>query len=129
MLRSSGIYVAPNTGGESFGIVLLEAMACKTPVIASDLPAFVRVLDYGRAGLIFENESAAALADSLRKLLQDPQMGSQFAADGFDRVQEFDWSRVATQILDVYATVVEGSGPVQEDLRGQIVGRLAHDIP
>lgn len=127
MLRSSGMYVAPNTGGESFGIVLLEAMACRTPVVASDLPAFVRVLDYGKAGLIFTNESASDLADAMRKLLLDSQLGTDFAAAGFERVQEFDWSRVATQILDVYATVVAGSGPVQEDLRGQIVGRLAPD--
>jgi phosphatidylinositol alpha-mannosyltransferase len=121
------MYVAPNTGGESFGIVLLEAMACHTPVVASDLPAFVRVLDYGKSGLIFENESATELAQSLRTLLLDPSLGFDFANAGFERVQEFDWSRVATQILDVYATVIAGSGPVQEDLRGQIVGRLAPD--
>jgi phosphatidylinositol alpha-mannosyltransferase len=127
MLRSSGVYVAPNTGGESFGIVLLEAMACRTPVIASDLPAFMRVLDYGQSGLLFANESVDELVIALRKFLQNPDIAEGLAESGFQRVQEFDWSRVASQILDVYATVVEGSGPVQEDLRGQIVGRLAPD--
>ena len=56
MLHSVDVYVAPNTGGESFGIVLLEAMAAGTPVVASDLDAFSRVLDGGRAGVLFANE-------------------------------------------------------------------------
>ncbi|MCX6402611.1 MAG: glycosyltransferase family 4 protein, partial [Actinobacteria bacterium] len=69
MLQSSAMYVAPNTGGESFGIVLLEAMACHTPVIASDLPAFNRVLDFGTCGLLFENENPQSLANAIRETI------------------------------------------------------------
>lgn len=129
MLRGAGVYVAPNTGGESFGIVLLEAMAARTPVIASDLPAFLRVLDFGAAGVTFMNEDAEDLARALREVLQSEQRRSQLVEEAFERVQLFDWSRVATSILDVYETVIALSGPVQEDLRSQIVGRLAPDQP
>ena len=125
MLRGAGVYVAPNTGGESFGIVLLEAMAARTPVVASDLPAFLRVLDFGAAGLSFRNEDAGDLARALREVLNDTSRKAALVEAAFERVQLFDWSRVATSILDVYETVVAQSGPVQEDLRSQIVGRLA----
>ena len=68
---SADIYVAPNTGGESFGIVLLEAMASGTPVLASDLEAFRRVCDEGRAGASFVNEDPADLARAAIELLDD----------------------------------------------------------
>jgi phosphatidylinositol alpha-mannosyltransferase len=127
MLASSEIYVAPNTGGESFGIVLLEAMACRTPVIASNLAAFNRVLDYGKAGVSFENENAEDLARALRELLSNDQRRQQLSDAGFARVQKFDWGRVAGDIINVYETVTAMSGPVEEDFRGQIIGRLAGD--
>ena len=125
MLAGSEIYVAPNTGGESFGIVLLEAMACHTPVVASDLPAFQRVLDYGSAGVLFENENSHDLAAALRGLLHDPVEQSTLAGSGYRRVQQFDWNRVASDIIHVYETVTAMTGPVEADFRGQIVGRLA----
>lgn len=125
MLSGAGVYVAPNTGGESFGIVLLEAMACHTPVVASDLPAFVRVLDYGSAGVTFRNEDVEDCARALREVLGDSRRREILSEAGFERVQLFDWSKVATSIIDVYETVSALAGPVQEDFRSQIVGRLA----
>ncbi len=127
MLAGSAIYVAPNTGGESFGIVLLEAMACHTPVIASNLAAFNRVLDYGNAGLSFENENSEDLARALRQLLSNPTQQHDLSEAGFSRVQQFDWGRVAGDIINVYETVTAVSGPVEEDLRGQIIGRLVRE--
>lgn len=127
MLAGAGVYVAPNTGGESFGIVLLEAMACHTPVVASNLPAFLRVLDYGNAGILFENENVDSLVIALREILKDEKRRDELSVSGFERVQEFDWGRVASDIINVYETVTATSGIVEEDLRGQIVGRLAGD--
>lgn len=127
MLSGVGVYVAPNTGGESFGIVLLEAMACHTPVVASDLAAFVRVLDNGKAGVTFTNEDAEDCARALREVLSDSSRRAELGKIGFERAQLFDWSRVATSIIDVYETVTAHSGTVQEDLRSQLVGRLAPD--
>lgn len=127
MLQSAGMYIAPNTGGESFGIVLLEAMACKTPVIASNLPAFNRVLDFGSCGLLFENEDPNSLANAIRTTISDSTAVTERVETAFNRVQQFDWGKVATALIDVYATITLDQPKVAEDLRGQIIGKLAGD--
>ncbi len=124
-LASVDLYVAPNTGGESFGIVLLEAMAAGAPVVASDLDAFERVLDNGRAGRLFPVGDASALASVIVDLLEHPDERADLRAAGFARADLYDWPRVARDILNVYESVTAGQGPVEEDLRGQIVGRWA----
>ena len=91
VLGSVDIYVAPNTGGESFGIVLIEAMAAGTAVLASDLPAFSRVLDGGVAGAMFVNEDSDDLAQQAVALLLDPQRRASLVAAGSQRVMRFDW--------------------------------------
>lgn len=123
--HSVDLYVAPNTGGESFGIVLLEAMASRTCVLASDLDAFERVLDGGRAGALFRNEDAADLAVRANELLADEPRRRALADAGFDRAWLFDWGRVAAEVLDVYASVTSTGEKVTNDLRGQFVGRWA----
>ena len=82
MLRSVDVYVAPNTGGESFGIVLLEAMAAGTPVLASDLEAFRAVLGDGDSGRLFANGDADDLAAKAGDLLDDPAARASLAALG-----------------------------------------------
>lgn len=124
VLASGTIYVAPNTGGESFGIVLLEAMASGTPVVASDLDAFERVLDNGRAGVTFENENSADLAMVVSELLNDPQRRTDLATQGKLRAAEFDWSVVAERIVDVYESIRVPGVKVEPDLTGQMIGRL-----
>ena len=124
-LASLDAYVAPNTGGESFGIVLLEAMAAGAPVIASDLDAFARVLDGGRCGALFPVGDAAALEETVVDLLGDPAARAELVAAGSRRVTAYDWRTVAGDLIDVYASVTAGQSGVREDLRGQIVGRLA----
>ena len=123
--HSADVYVAPNTGGESFGIVLLEAMASGTPVLASDLDAFDRVLDHGRAGVMFANGDSADLSARAGDLLADPARRSVLAVAGRERAAVYDWERVAREIVDVYDSVTVTGVPVQCDLRGQLVGRLA----
>lgn len=128
-LASLDIYVAPNTGGESFGIVLLEAMAAGAPVVASDLDAFTRVLDGGRCGRLFPVGDAGHLASTLVDLLSDEQARQDLAEAGRMRAAAYDWPAVAGDLLDVYASVTSGQSAVREDLRGQIVGRLARRRP
>ncbi len=123
-LRSATLYVAPNTGGESFGIILTEAMAAGAPIVASDLPAFESVLD-GDAGAMFRNEDPHDLARVVIQLLRDPGEREALVRRGHERVQAFDWQRVAQDILDVYDSVITGETGVREDLRGQLVGRFA----
>ena len=106
MLRSVDVYCAPNLGGESFGIILLEAMAAGTAILASDLDAFRRVLDDGLAGVLFPTGDAGALARGLAALLDDPARRAALAAAGAYVVAEYDWPAVARQVLEVYETVV-----------------------
>jgi phosphatidylinositol alpha-mannosyltransferase len=108
LLRSVDLYVAPNTGGESFGIILVEAMSAGAPVLASDLDAFRQVLDGGRAGELFPVEDAAALAAAATALLRDPDRRARLAAVGRRHVRRYDWRTVGTDILGVYETVTAG---------------------
>ncbi|MFW0784896.1 glycosyltransferase family 4 protein [Gordonia sp. CPCC 206044] len=111
-LRSADVYCAPNLGGESFGIVLVEAMAAGAAVVASDLNAFRRVLDDGRAGRLVPTGSSDRLADAVIELLSDDTARAELVAEGRRRADRYDWSRVADQILRVYDTVTVGAGPV-----------------
>ena len=129
LLGTVDIYVAPNTGGESFGIVLIEAMAAGTAVLASDLPAFSRVLDGGIAGAMFVNEDSDDLAQQAIALLADPQRRAELVAAGSQRVMRFDWDHVVDDVLAVYESVTISGERVHEDLRGQIIGRLSTGIP
>ena len=109
LLRSVDLYIAPNTGGESFGIILIEAMAAGVAVLASDIPAFVRVLDGGRAGANFTNEDPSDLARQIIRLIQDAEARAATAAAGRVRADAFDWGVIVDEILLVYETVVEGA--------------------
>jgi len=106
MLRSIDVYCAPNLGGESFGIILLEAMAAGAPIVASDLDPFRRVLDDGRAGTLFRTGDPAALAKALAGLLDDPARRQRLVEIGAEVVAGYDWPVVAKQIVAVYETVV-----------------------
>jgi phosphatidyl-myo-inositol alpha-mannosyltransferase len=112
-LRSADVYCAPHTGGESFGIVLVEAMAAGTPVVASDLHAFRRVLCNGDAGRLVPVEDSAALAAGLVAVLQNDQLARRYVAAGADAVRRYDWSVVANQIMRVYETVAASGTKVQ----------------
>ena len=106
MLRSVDVYCAPNLGGESFGIILLEAMAAGAPILASDLDPFRRVLDDGRAGTLFRTGDPDSLARGLAGLLDDPAGRQRLVGVGTDVVAGYDWPVVAKQIVAVYETVV-----------------------
>ena len=105
LLRSVDLYVAPHTGGESFGIVLVEALSAATPVVASDLPAFRRVLAEGECGELFVAGDPAALGAALLHLIADPERGRTLAERGSAEVLRYNWAVVARQVVDVYETV------------------------
>jgi phosphatidylinositol alpha-mannosyltransferase len=109
MLRSVDVYVAPNTGGESFGMVLTEAMAAGAAIAASDLDAFRRVLDGGRAGALFRSGDAGSLTALLAALLEDPVRRTRLAACARTVAAGFDWPTVAARVLEVYATAIEAT--------------------
>ncbi|MFI1964821.1 glycosyltransferase family 4 protein [Streptomyces pathocidini] len=117
LLRSVDLYVAPNTGGESFGIILVEAMSAGAPVLASDLDAFAQVLAGGEAGELFTAGDADALAASALRLLGDPARRAELRERGSRHVRRFDWSTVGADILAVYETVTDGAASVAADER------------
>ncbi|MFE6688890.1 glycosyltransferase family 4 protein [Streptomyces sp. NPDC057743] len=117
LLRSVDVYVAPNTGGESFGIILVEAMSAGAPVLASDLDAFAQVLDQGEAGELFANEDAEALAAAAIRLLNRPERLAELRTRGTKHVRRFDWTTVGADILAVYETVATGASAVATDER------------
>jgi phosphatidyl-myo-inositol alpha-mannosyltransferase len=111
-LRSADVYCAPHTGGESFGIVLAEAMAAGTPVVASDLHAFRRVLLDGAAGRLVPIDDGAALAAALIAVLENDVVAERYSVAGADAVRRYDWSVVANQIMRVYETVAAAGSKV-----------------
>jgi len=118
LLRSVDVYCAPHTGGESFGIVLVEAMSAGAMVVASDLGAFRRVLDDGAAGVHFRNGDSDHLAETLNRVLDDPDLRRSIATRAADVVRRYDWSVITEQVLTVYEMVLSGTTPglrVSED--------------
>jgi phosphatidylinositol alpha-mannosyltransferase len=112
-MRSADVYCAPNTGGESFGIVLVEAMAAGTAVVASDLHAFRRVLRDGEAGQLVPVEDSAALAAGLIAVLENDVLRERYVKAGAAAVRRYDWSVVAGQIIRVYETVARSGSKVR----------------
>jgi phosphatidylinositol alpha-mannosyltransferase len=107
-LKSVEIYVAPNTGGESFGIILTEALSAGTAVVASDIPAFKAVLENGQVGALFRNEDSSDLAKVIVALLRDDARREKLATNGKLSAQKYDWQVVAKQIGSVYEMAIAG---------------------
>ena len=112
ILGRADIYVAPNTGGESFGIVLVEAMAAGWAVVASDLEAFAAVCNVESdtpAGVLFRNGDATDLARVLEELVAHPDKRAALTRAGEQRAREYDWDHVAAAVMQVYETVADGT--------------------
>ena len=103
VLAEADVLVAPNTGGESFGIVLVEAMAARTAVVASDLPAFRAVLDDGRHGALFPPGDPSALAAAVTGLLDAPAQRRALVRRAGAAATAYDWATVAPRVSEVYA--------------------------
>lgn len=104
--HSVDVFCAPNTGGESFGIVLAEAMAAGAPIVASDLDAFRRVLRGGRAGELFENGDSDQLAEAIGRLLDNPERRATLSAAASAAVRDYDWPKIARDVVKVYEAVL-----------------------
>ena len=119
MLKSVDVYCAPNTGQESFGVILLEAMAARTPIVASELEAFKRVLGGGVAGQLFPIGDSAALARELARVLDDAALRRRLVEAAAKAVVPYDWSTVVKEVLRVYELAIAGaSAPLDRPRRG-----------
>jgi phosphatidylinositol alpha-mannosyltransferase len=103
--RTADVFCAPNTGNESFGVILLEAMAAGTPVIASNIEGFAYVVGHEQEGLLVPPRDATALADALVQLLADADRRQEMGRRGQEKACQFSWDRVSQQVLDFYQRV------------------------
>ncbi len=119
-LASVDCYCAPNTGGESFGIILAEALSAGAPIVASDIPAFDALLRQGRNGVLFQSENEISLASKIIEVLKDGNLRAQLSRDGKEYGATFDWDIIAERIYDVYEMAMNGLGKVtlSSDSRG-----------
>ncbi len=104
-LRGADVFCAPSLGGESFGVVLLEAMAARTPVVASDLVGYATVARDGKDAELVPPGDATALAAALRRVLEDPDHARHLVASGDERAAEFSMEHLAEIYLDIYERV------------------------
>ncbi|HEY7702110.1 MAG TPA: glycosyltransferase family 4 protein, partial [Candidatus Limnocylindrales bacterium] len=106
LYKTADVYVSPATGGESFGIVLLEAMAAGTPIVASDIHGYKGVVRRGREGLLVPPRQPRELAVAIDRLLGDPALRERMGASGRARAEEFSWPRVTAKVDDYYGFVI-----------------------
>ena len=108
--KSCDIFCAPSTGGESFGIILLEAMAMGKPVIASDIQGYRTVVRHGEEGLLVPPKDETALAVGIAKLLADKDLREKMSYNAREKVLDYSWSKIALRVLDYYREVGEQYG-------------------
>ena len=99
---TADIFCSPATGAESFGIVLLEAMAAGKPLIVSGIEGYSAVVDHGKQGLLFPRKDAGALANSLELLIRNPELRQKLGSKGRQAVEQYRWRRVASQVETYY---------------------------
>jgi len=104
--RTADIFCAPATGGESFGIVLLEAMACGKPVVATSIGGYASVLAHGEEGLLVPPRDEESLARALLSLLEDKSLRQQMGAKGRIKAEKYSWTNVARQVMEYYTSLL-----------------------
>jgi phosphatidylinositol alpha-mannosyltransferase len=106
LYRTADVYVSPATGGESFGIVLLEAMAAGAPIVASDIHGYKGVVRRGREALLVPPREPKALAGAIARLLREDDLRAEMSVAGLERAQEFSWERVTRKVDDFYGVII-----------------------
>ena len=123
LFRTADVFSSPATGGESFGIVLLEAMAAGAPIVASDIHGYKGVVRRDREGLLVPPHEPKELAIAIGRLLDDPALRAEMAAAGQERAEAFSWPRVTAKVEDYYGFVIRrlaATGSLPEDFHSPI---------
>jgi phosphatidylinositol alpha-mannosyltransferase len=105
--RSADVFCAPATSRESFGLILLEAMATGRPIVATNIEGFASVVTNGQEGLLVPPMTDRPLAEALLKLLKDKQLRTQMGQKGLVTAQKYSWEGVAARVLDYYGKTIE----------------------
>jgi phosphatidylinositol alpha-mannosyltransferase len=118
--QTADIFCAPATGKESFGIVLLEAMALGKPIVATSNAGYASVVADGEQGLLVPPKNIKALAEALKRLIEDGSLRGKLGANGLETVQSYDWPLVAQRILDYYEQAARSRDVPQNTTEKQI---------
>ncbi|MFQ6015467.1 MAG: glycosyltransferase family 4 protein [Anaerolineae bacterium] len=121
--RSCHLFCAPSTGFESFGIVLLEAMAAGAPIVASDIAGYREVLEHRKEGLLVEPENERALAEAIIYLLKNPDLGRTMGEQGKVKAACYAWDKIAQRILDYYEELLAVKFPTRAASRVTVSGK------
>lgn len=105
---SADVFCAPSTGRESFGLILVEAMASGAPVVASAIPGYQGVITHGETGLLVEPKDAQSLAMGLVRILADTDLRQRLTTNALEHVRQYDWERVAARVKTVYELALQG---------------------
>jgi phosphatidyl-myo-inositol alpha-mannosyltransferase len=124
-LRLAEVLCAPSLTGESFGMVLTEAFAASTPVVASDIPGYRDVAREGIDGLLVPPGDALALAQALRTLALDPVRRVEMAVSARERAERFSWTHVAEEVSEVYEQAIAVGRPATRPARFAVRHGLA----
>jgi phosphatidylinositol alpha-mannosyltransferase len=106
--RSADVFCAPATGKESFGVILLEAMAVGTPIVASANEGYVNIASHGVEGLLVPPKDRDALVQAITSLLADKPLRHEMGARGRLRAQEYSWEHVGHRVMDHYLSLLKG---------------------
>ena len=106
LFKTADVYVSPATGRESFGIVLLEAMAAGTAIVCSDIHGYKGVVRRGEQALLVPPGESRPLAEAIRRVLDDPDLRERMRQSGLERVVEFGWDRIAARVEAYYGFVI-----------------------
>lgn len=104
---SADIFCSPATGGESFGIVLLEAMAAGKPIVASDIEGYRGVMQHGIQGRLFHNKNVESLASELQTLILDPDLRRKMGQQGRTTAPQYRWQVVARRVEQYYESCIQ----------------------
>lgn len=117
--RTCDVFCAPSTGGESFGITLLEAMAMGKPIVTSNVEGYRDVVQHGEEGLLVPPKDETALAVALTRLLADRELRQKMGQKGQRKALDYSWAKVARRVLNHYYQVGEQYGFALDEARSE----------
>ncbi len=123
LFKTADVFVSPATGRESFGIVLLEAMASGAPIVCSDIHGYKGVVQRGRQALLVPPRDARSLAAAIKELLADPALRKRMGAAGLERAEQFGWENVTGRVEAYYGFVIRrlaAQGQLPPDFHAEI---------
>ena len=124
--QTADIFCAPATGRESFGIVLLEAMAMGKPIVATSIEGYASVVTHGCQGLLVPPKDSAALASALKQLIEDEALRKSLGGNGLTSARNYDWPLVARRILEYYERIASETKSKQAYSLVRAAQALAH---